>query len=190
MKKGALCLLICLMLIPVSIWSQLNQAMQPEVTIQLLPTSFADGVPTGFTFVFTNVSGRDISIPPPEFDCYTPPSNGFIRFPWTFVPANGDGTGIGAGLGSCGPEGSMYPVPPLTLSNLTERWTALHPGESLRIPANWPLGFGVMRPGAYTFSATYFPPKLSSEAERLLSQARIVIPRQKVEMPEQHYSRP
>jgi hypothetical protein len=190
MKTWALGQLICLMLIPLGIWSQPKQATQPEITIELLPTSFTDGVPTEFNFVFTNVSGEDISIPPPEFDCHTASSNGFIRFPWMFEPANGDGKGIGAGLGSCGPGASMYPTPPLTNSSLTEKWTALHPGESLRITANWSLGFGVIRPGTYTFSAKYVPPKLSSEAERLLSQARIAIPRQTVEMPEQHYSRP
>jgi hypothetical protein len=190
MKTLALCLLACLMLIPKRIWSQPEQAMPPEIRLVLIPTAFADGVATKFTFVLTNVSGGDISIPPPEFDCSTPSPNGFIRFRWVFVPVNCDGKGIGSGIGSCGPGGSIYPRPALTVGSLTKNWASLHPGESLRVPANWPLGFGVMLSGTYTFSARYLPPQLSSEAERLLSEAGIVIPRQEVETPEQNYVRP
>lgn len=186
----AFCLAVCLMMVHECIWSEPDRATQPEIAIELLATSLADGVPTGFTFVFTNVSGGNLSIPPPELDCITPSSNGFIRFPWKFMPANGSEQGIGAGLGSCGPGGGMHPTPPMTISSLTEKWIVLRPGQSHRFPANWPLGFGVLRSGAYTFSAEYVPPRLSSEAERLLSEAKIVVPRQKAETPEQHYAKP
>ncbi|WP_157478426.1 hypothetical protein [Granulicella tundricola] len=188
MKTFALCLLACLMLAPMRIWSQSEQALPPEIRLELLPTAFADGVASGFIFVLTNVSGRDISIPPPEFNCSSPSQNGFIRFQWAFVPVNGDG--IGSGISSCGPGGGIYPVPPLTVSSLTRNWTLLHPGESLRVPANWPPSSGLMLSGSYTFSASYSPPKISSEAEHLLSEAGIIIPRQKVETPEQHYGKP
>ena len=143
-----------------------------------------------FTFVLTNVSGRDISIPPLEFDCSNPSQKGFIRFQWAFVPVNGDGNGIGSGISSCGPGGGIHPVPPVIVRSLRRNWTLLHPCESLRVPANWAPGSGLMLSGSYTFSASYSPPKISSEAEYLLSEAGIVIPRQKVETPKQHYGKP
>jgi hypothetical protein len=190
MKTLALCLLACLMLAPTRIWSQPEQALPPEIRLELFPTAFADGVPSRLTFVLTNVSGGDISIPPPEFDCSTPSQSGFIRFQWVFVPVNGDGNGIGSGTGSCGPGGGLYPMPPLSVGSLTKNWASLHPGESLRVPANWPVGSGAMLSGTYTFSARYVPPKLSSQAERLLSEAGIVVPRRKAETPTQHYVKP
>ena len=84
----------------------------------------------------------------------------------------------------------MYPIPPLTVSSLTRKWVLLRPGESLRVPANWPLGSGLVLSGTNTFSAKYLPPQLSREAERLISEAGIVIPRQKVETTEQRYIKP
>jgi hypothetical protein len=189
MKTLGLCLLACLTLVPTRIWSQPEHAMPPEISLELLPTAFADGVASRFLFVLTNVSGGDISIPPPEFDCSNSSPNGFVRFQWVFVPVSG-GNGIGSGTGSCGPGGGIYPMPPLTISSLTKNWISLRRGESLRVPVNWPLSSGLMLSGTYTFSAKYLPPKISSEAERLLSEAGIVIPRQKVETPEQHYVKP
>ena len=189
MNTLALCLFACLMLLPTRLWSQPEQAMRPEIRLELVPAAFADSVATGFTFVLANVSGRDISIPPPEFDCSSPSPNGFIRFQWVFVPVNSR-TGIGSGTGSCGAGGGVYPMPPWTVSSLTRKWVLLRPGESLRVRANWPLSSGLMLSGTYTFSAKYFPPQISNEAERLISETGIVIPRQKVEATEQHYIKP
>ena len=42
-----------------------QQVPPREIELKLLPVDVTDGVPTGFTFVLTNVSNEDLRVPPP-----------------------------------------------------------------------------------------------------------------------------
>ena len=67
----------------------------------------------------------------------------------------------------------------------------LRPGESFRVTASSnELHYDLGPPGTYTFFAKYTPPQLLADAERLLSDSDIVIPRQTVTSREQRYIKP
>ena len=193
MRALLLYFLLSFLLSPANIWSQLvTSKPEPprEIELSLLPMDLVDGVPQGFTFVLTNISSGDLRIPPPDPDCSNRTPHGAIRLEEAWVPLSSPGLGIAKGVGSCG-GGGAYPPPQLTLLELTSKWTVLRPGESLRIIANNnSLGHKLSSPGTYTVSAMYIPPQLSSEAQRLLFQAGIVIPQQNAVTSEQHYEKP
>lgn len=188
MRSASLCLWACLSLLPTRIWSQHEEAPVPEIRLELLPIHIIDGVPRGFTFVLTNVSNGDLRIPPPDIDCGNPTPRGTLWLNESWVPISG--IGLGKGVGICD-FGGVYPMPTLTLSELTKTWKVLHPGETFRISADKDaLHYEAVLSGSYIFSARYSPPQLSTEVKRLLSQSGIVIPGQSVATPEQHYVKP
>jgi hypothetical protein len=178
---------------PANMWPQLvTSKPEPprEIELSLLPMDLVDGVPQGFTFVLTNVSSGDLRIPPPDIDCSNRTPHGAVRLEKSWTPLASQGLGLAKGVVSCG-GGGVYPAPQLTMLELTRKWTVLRPGESLRISANSSgLGYKPSSPGTYTVSAMYIPPQPSSEAQRLLFQAGIVIPQQNAVTSEQHYEKP
>jgi hypothetical protein len=192
MRACFLCFLLGFLISTANMWPQLTTS-KPEpprgIELSLLPMDLVNGAPQGFTFVLTNVSSGGLRIPPPDTDCSNRTPHGTIRLEESWV-AIGPGLGIAKGVASCG-GGGVYPAPQLTWLELTRKWTVLRPGESLRIAANnLSLGHKPSSPGAYTVSARYIPPQLSSEAQRLLFQAGIVIPRQNAVSSERHYEKP
>ena len=165
-----------------------QQVPPREIELKLLPVDVTDGVPTGFTFVLTNVSNEDLRVPPPNIDCSNPTPQGTLWLQESWVPVSGDG--MGKGMGICD-RGGVYPKPPVTIEALTRTWTMLRPGESLRVTASSKeLHYDFGLPGTYTFFAKYIPPQLSPDEELLLSDSGIVIPRQTVTSPDQHYVKP
>jgi hypothetical protein len=196
MRAFLLCFLLGFLISPANMWPQLvTSKPEPprEIELSLLLMDLVDGVPQGFTFVLTNVSSGDLRIPPPDItDCSDRTPHGTIRLEEAWVPLASPGLGIAKGVASCGGGGGVRsPAPQLTLRELTREWTVLRPGESLRISTNNnSLGHKPSSPGTYTVSAMYIPPQLSSEAQRLLFQAGIVIPQQNAVTSEQHYEKP
>jgi hypothetical protein len=196
MRACLLLFLLVFLISPANMWPQLvTSKPEPprEIELSLLPMDLVDGVPQGFTFVLTNVSSGDLRIPPPDIDCSNRTRHGAIRLQDSWTPLASQGLGLGTGVISCG-GGGVYPVPQLTLLELTRNWTVLRPGESLRITADSNSlrhkPSSQSSPGTYTVSAMYIPPQLSSEAQRLLFQAGFVIPQQNAVTSEQHYEKP
>jgi len=196
MRAFLLYFLLGCLLSPANMWSQLvTSKPEPprEIELSLLPMDLVDGVPQGFTFVLTNISSGDLRIPPPDPDCSNRTPHGAIRLQESWTPLASHGLGLGTGVASCCGGGGAYPPPQLTLLQLTSKWTVLRPGESLRITVDSNSlrlkPSSSSSPGTYTVSAMYIPPQLSSEAQRLLFQAGIVIPQQNAVTSAQHYEK-
>ena len=167
---------------------QQERAPLPEIKLEMVPVNIVDGVPTGFTFVLTNVSNADLYLPLPDIDCGNRTPRGTIWLAESWAPLSGDG--LGKGNAACD-FGSVYPSPQMTLEGLTKSWKLLHSGEALRVSADESaLHFNPAGSGTYTFSARYTPPDLSPDAQRLLSQSGIIVPKQIATTPDQQYARP
>ena len=165
-----------------------EQPSPAEIRLELFPENFSSGVPTSFAFVLTNLSNGDIGVPPPDVDCGNRTPRGAILLEESWMPASGNGLAKGSGI--CDFAG-FSPRQKLTLVELTKTWKVLHTGESLRVVANSvELHYDASSPGIYTFSARYSPPQLSPEAELLVSQTGIKVPRQVVKTPAQQYTKP
>jgi hypothetical protein len=187
MNTLIVCLWACALLLPTRALTQ-GRPSPAEIRLELFPTKIVSGVPTGFTFVLTNVSNGDLSIPPPDIDCGNHTPRGTLWLGESWMPATGEG--LGKGIGVCD-FGGVYPKQKLTLAELTKTWKVLRPGESFRVVVDSDgLHYDTSRSGTYSFSARYSPPQLSPEAELLLSQSRIMIPRQTIATPSQRYAKP
>ena len=163
-----------------------EQPSPAEIRLELVPENSASGVPTSFAFVLTNLSNGDMSVPPPDVDCGNRTPRGTILLEESWMPASGDGLAKGSRV--CDFVG-FSSRQKLTLAELTKTWKVLHTGESLRVVADSvELHYDASSSGTYTFSARYSPPQLSPEAELLVSQTGIKVPRQVVKTPAQQYT--
>jgi hypothetical protein len=70
MRIALVCILLGFLMLTTNACSQeggsSKSGPQPEIALDVLPIHLVDGVPQGFVFVLTNVSGADLRLPQPD----------------------------------------------------------------------------------------------------------------------------
>ncbi len=147
-----------------------NSPPTANLELRLESSDLKSGVPESFTFVFVNVGSHDIHVPQvgPCSGDY-----GWLRLQLDYkcvVDGQGFGGGCGGGMGD-GPG----------ILGFAKSWETLRPGESLRIKESRSAMFQNQEcPGRYDFWAEYTPPHLSAADVKILTDAGVDFPRERL----------
>jgi hypothetical protein len=150
------------------------ETKRDNLELRLEAEDIQGGIPQAFVFLLVNKSDHDIRVPTPAIECEDPAYDGTFWLKVNFKPSRPDENGSGYGCANDRTDKR-------SILDRVKTWKNLRPGESIVLKvARERLGYSCKEPGTYEFSASYFPPAMTPNDRKVLSQTGIDSPHSKL----------